>query len=59
MKTYKPAMAILLAIAVMGLSGCNGRDRGLDRDHADERRDHYRDDHPCDRNRDPHCDDRH
>jgi hypothetical protein len=58
MKSYKSAAAILMVIAAVGFTGCNGRDRGHDRDRADEHRDPHLDNRPCDHVRDPHCDDR-
>jgi hypothetical protein len=60
MKSYKSAAAVLVVIAAMGFTGCNGRDRGheRDRDRVDEHRDPHWDNRPCDHVRDPHCDDR-
>jgi hypothetical protein len=59
MMDYKSTAYILLMMASVGITGCNGRDRGHDRDHADEHRDQPRDTRPCDRDHDAHCDDRH
>jgi hypothetical protein len=73
MRSYKSAATVLVAIAALGFTGCNGGDRGHDRERVvertvveptvverpvDEHRDPRRDDRPCDHNRDPHCDDR-
>jgi hypothetical protein len=59
MRRYKSAAAILVAIAAVGFTGCNGGDRGHDRERVIiEHRDPPRDEHPCDHDRDPHCDDR-
>ena len=74
MKHLKPAFALLFALAFIGFSGCNGRDGGHEREHVDVTehvdvnehvdehrdppRDPPRDARPCDRDHDPHCDDR-
>lgn len=72
MRSYNSA-AVLLAVAALGFTGCNGRDRGHDHDRVVERtvveptvvehpvieqRDRHRDERPCDHVRDPRCDDR-
>jgi hypothetical protein len=58
MHTSKSAVAVLMVMTALGFSGCN-RDRPHDRDHFDEHRDEIRHDRPpCDRDHDPHCDDR-
>lgn len=71
MKYTKPTLVLLFAFVIAGLSGCDGRDRGHDREHVDvtehvDVREHVdehpapppRDQRPCDRDHDPHCDDR-
>ena len=58
MMNYKSAACIVLMMAAAAVTGCNGRDRGHDRERADEHRDEHRDVRPCDRDHDPHCDDR-
>jgi len=58
MMAYKSAAGILMMMAAVGVTGCNGHDRDHDRNHADEHRDQQRDARPCDRDHDPHCDDR-
>ena len=57
MKFYYSAAGMMM-LAVVGVSGCNGRDHDHDRNHADEHRDAPRDAQPCDRDHDAHCDDR-
>jgi hypothetical protein len=57
MMVLKSAAAILMMMAAVGVTGCNGRD-DHDRRHVDEHRDPPRDVRPCDRDHDPHCDER-
>jgi hypothetical protein len=57
MLAYKSAAGILMMVAAVAITGCNGRD-DHDRRHVDEHRDPPRDVRPCDHDRDPHCDDR-
>jgi hypothetical protein len=58
MMIYKSAAGILMMMAAVGVTGCNGRDRDHGRNPVDEHRDPPRDARPCDRDHDPHCDDR-
>jgi hypothetical protein len=58
MMVYKSAAGILMMMAAVGVTGCNGRDRDHDRNHVDEHRDQQQDARPCDRDHDPHCDDK-
>ncbi len=55
MKPVEAAAIVLVSLATLGITGCG---RGHDRNQAEEHRDEHRDDHRCDRDRDPHCDDR-
>jgi hypothetical protein len=57
MMVLRSAAAILMMMAAVGVTGCNGHD-DHDRRHVDERRDPPRDVRPCDHDHDPHCDDR-
>jgi hypothetical protein len=58
MMVYKAAAGIFMMMAALAVTGCDRGDRDHDRNHADEHRDPPRDARPCDREHDPHCDDR-
>ena len=62
MIAFKSAAGVLVMMAAIGFTGCNGGDGRHDRDrpqdHADEHRDQPRDAPPSDRDHDAHRDDR-
>lgn len=65
MQSYKSAVAVLVALAALGFTGCNGRDRGHDHERVDEHTVVERTvveptvvEHPVIEQRDPHRDDR-
>jgi hypothetical protein len=58
MNVHTFAAGILVIMAAVAGTGCNGPDRDHDRNRVDEHRDPQRDARPCDRDHDPHCDDR-